>query len=712
MNNCGGPMGKQFYKSVVVVWLALSIVSVVLAAVFWARVPRRVAAVRRVQNVRELLNQTRRSLVEAESGTHAFVISKNEDFLMPLAEAETNLPACFNNLVELVHNDPDSLAQIAKLQAGAELRLSQLEDVVTLRRQNLTNAIAAVSSGDGKILMDKVSAQTSVLLKSFGAQLAITRAQSDAETERAYSISLMTGILGVTAGLMALWLSHLTSKHQQRERELLNAKLRAEHSNKEKTAFLATMSHEIRTPMNAILGFSELLQRDLGTSRHAQQVQAIRTSSVSLMQLINDILDMSKIEAGALQLCPEPTDAREICDFIRTLFSEPATKKGIKLEYHVGANLPRALLIDRIRLRQILVNLIGNAVKFTDAGSVDIRIACERESGSKVTLIIEVMDTGVGIPQDKLDSIFRPFVQAGAYRDKEKQGCGLGLSIVKRLVETMGGTITVASVLGEGSAFHLRFSGIPVSARLPESEKISADAMDIDFNELQPSALLIVDDNETNRQLIAGIFAGTHHQLIFGVNGPEAVAKARETRPDIILMDIRMPGMDGYQTLAEIRKISGMEIIPCIAVTASTMSTDEKTLNEKFNGYILKPFTRRQMFDELAEFLPKHVRKPLNGNGHEMGNEIIGPVPRELISELRELIVAPWPTIRDSVAIKESRAFGQRLHSLGRQWRCPPLTGYGEKILHDAENYSVTDLEKHLGEFENLVEQLEENTAL
>lgn len=702
-------MGRQFYKSVVVVWLALSIVSVVLAAISWTRVPQRVAEVRQIQEIRDLLNQTRRSLTEAESGAHAFIISKNDDFLSPLGDAKTNLPAQFNRLVELVKDDPDSLALIAKLQANVELRLSQLDDIVALRRDNFTNAIAAVSSEEGKALMDKISAQSSILSKSFTRKLAISRVESDAEYRRAYLSSLIAGILGIAAGLMALWLSHLTSKHQQRERELMSAKLHAEHSNQEKTSFLATMSHEIRTPMNAILGFSELLQRDLENSRHAQQVQAIRNSSISLMQLINDILDMSKIEAGALQLRPEPTDAREICDFIRTLFSEPATKKGIKLEYHAGANLPRALLIDRIRLRQILVNLIGNAVKFTDKGSVDIRIACERESGSKVTLIIEVMDTGVGIPQDKLDAIFRPFVQAGAFRDKEKQGSGLGLSIVKRLVETMGGTVTVASVLGQGSAFHLRFPGVPVSARLPESEKVSTDAVDVDFNDLQPSMLLVVDDNETNRQLIAGIFAGTHHQLIFGADGPEAVAKAKETTPDMILMDIRMPGMDGYQTLAEIRKISGLEMVPCIAVTASTMPEDDKALTEKFSGYVLKPFTRRQMFDELAEFLPRNVKKPANGNGHEFENEMVEPVPRALISELRELIVAPWPTIRDSVAIKESRAFGQRLHSLGQQWHCPPLAGYGEKILNDAENYSVTDLEKHLGEFENLVEQLEES---
>src|SRR5882724_613284 len=704
-----GQMGKQFYKSVVVVWLALSVMSVVLAVMSWTRLSERLAKGREIISARDTLTEIGKSLDGAESAERGYIVTGDKKFLDPFNQAKTNLSAQFDHLVELVRNDTNMLAAATDLQAQAETKISKLGDDLSLRKKSFDANAFATTTGDGANLTASIQAQEEKLAKNlFGRHMAI-RADTTNCFNRASLTSLVAGLFGILAGLMALWLSHLTARHQQREHELMNAKLHAEHSNQEKTTFLATMGHEIRTPMNAILGFSELLQRDLKHSKHGQYLQAIRNSAASLMQLINDVLDMSKIGAGALELRPEPTDAREICDFIRTLFSEPATKKGIKLECHIGPNLPRALLVDRIRLRQILVNLIDNALKFTDRGCVEVRIAWEKEEGSKVTLIIEVLDTGVGIPQDKLDAIFKPFVQAGAHRAKEKKGAGLGLSIVKRLSETMGGTATVASVMGQGSAFHLRFPHVPISARLPESEKLSTASDEVDFNELQPSTLLIVDDNETNRQLIAGIFAGTHHQLVFGANGAEAISRAREIKPDIILMDIRMPGMDGYQTVAEIRKIPGMEMIPSIAVTASTMPADEKTLKERFSGYVLKPFTRRQMFDELSEFLPRHVKKPLNGFAHKTETGTSAPVPRELISELRELIVEPWPTIRDSVAIKESRAFGQRLHSLGQQWQCPPLAGYGEKLLHDAENYSVTDLEKHLGEFEELVEQLEES---
>ncbi len=361
------------------------------------------------------------------------------------------------------------------------------------------------------------------------------------------------------AGLIALWLSYVAVRHQQRERELVDAKLQAEHSNREKTIFLANMSHEIRTPMNAILGFSELLQGDLREPKHKQYLQSIRTSAGSLLMLINDILDMSKIEAGVMELRPEPTDLREICDFLHTLFSEPAAKKGLKLQCIVSENLPAALLMDRIRLRQVLVNLVGNAVKFTDKGGIEVRVSWEKQAtSSQITLIIEIQDTGVGIPKDKLDTIFKPFVQAGTHRDKEKQGTGLGLSIVKRLTEIMGGTVTVASVMEQGSAFSLRFPDAPISTRLAASEKSSLQE-EVDFNELRPASLLVVDDNQTNCELIAGLFVGTHHRLVFGYNGQEAVNMARDIKPDILLLDVRMPGMDGRQALAEIRKTPGLE---------------------------------------------------------------------------------------------------------------------------------------------------------
>jgi CheY-like chemotaxis protein len=324
-------------------------------------------------------------------------------------------------------------------------------------------------------------------------------------------------------------------------------------------------------------------------------------------------------------------------------------------------------------------------------------------------LVIEIQDTGVGIPKDKLEMIFKPFVQAGAHREKEKQGTGLGLSIVKRLTEIMGGTVTVASVLDQGSAFHLRFPNVPISTRLANPDK-SAARGEPNFNELRPATLLVVDDNETNCQLIEGMFAGSHHRLVFGTSGEEAVAKARELKPDILLLDVRMPGMDGHKALTEIRKIPGLEFMPVIAITASNLLNEENSTKESFSGYVRKPFSKRELLDELGDFLPRHTktesaREAASADRIARPSANVMPSP-ELMSKLRELVIEPWPAIRDSVAVNESKTFARGLEGLGQRWQCEPLVHYARKLLLDAENYALTDLEKHLGEFAALVEQL------
>jgi len=607
------------------------------------------------------------------------------------------------------------LESITKLRAEAQASISWQLEVIHVRDQSFDQAVNMVSSGKLKIMMDEIRSHFEKLDGILDDRQSAIRQEVFGRVFHANLATLVAGIFGIGAGLLALWLSYIAVRHKEHEHTLVEAKLQAEHSNQEKTVFLANMSHEIRTPMNAILGFSELLQIDLREPKHRQYIQSIRSSAGSLLLLINDILDMSKIEAGVMELRPEPTDLREVCDFIHTLFSEPAAKKNLKLQCHVAENFPHALLLDRIRLRQVLVNLVGNAVKFTDKGGIEVIVTWEKQpTSSQIILVIEIQDTGVGIPKDKLDTIFKPFVQAGTHREKEKQGTGLGLSIVKRLTEIMGGTVTVASVLGQGSAFHLRFPNVPISTRLPTLET-SSSTEESNFNELRMATLLVVDDNETNCQLIAGMFAGSHHHLAFGSSGEEAVAKARDLKPDILLLDVRMPGMGGHAALAEIRKTPGLEFMPVIAITASNLISEDNKLKEQFSGFVRKPFSKRELFEELADFLPRNSKTEpstkTNGSGEtESAPAAMAPVPKELISQLRQLLIEPWPSIRDSVAVNESKVFAEGLEGLGKRWQCEPLVHYAQKLLRDAENYAVTDLEKHLGEFAMLVEQLEQGT--
>jgi len=440
--------------------------------------------------------------------------------------------------------------------------------------------------------------------------------------------------------------------------------------------------------------------------RHRQYLKSMRASASSLLQLINDILDMSKIEAGMLTIQNEPTNPREICEFIHAIFAEPAVRKNIRLECKVQEDLPRALLLDRIRLRQIMVNLVGNAVKFTDQGSINVRLSWEKgETSSHIALIIAVEDTGVGIPPDKLEAIFKPFIQAGAHREKETQGTGLGLAIVQRLTEAMGGTISATSTMGQGATFHLRFPNVPISVRLPTEDPQLAEA-DGHLNDLEPALVLVVDDNEENRQLLASMFAGSDHKLEFGIDGREAVSKARTLQPDLILLDLRMPGMDGREALHQIRNSPGLEAIPVIAVTASTLLQDEAELREKFDAHLRKPFSRRQLFNELAHFLPR--RAPPSAPAQVNPADLPTPITMapEFIAELRRISAEMWPAVRDNLAINETRAFAGKLKTLAERWSCPSLAEYAQSLAQRADSYDVVELEDHVNRFPNILKRM------
>jgi CheY-like chemotaxis protein len=286
---------------------------------------------------------------------------------------------------------------------------------------------------------------------------------------------------------------------------------------------------------------------------------------------------------------------------------------------------------------------------------------------------------------------------------------------VQRLTELMGGTVTAASVTGQGSAFHLRLPRIEISARLPAHEEWEPGG-ETDFNRLRPATLLVVDDNETNSQLVAGMFADSHHRLIFGTSGEEAVRKAREIGPDVILLDVRMPGMDGREALVEIRKSPGLELTPVIAVTASSLMNEERELREKFNGYVRKPFSKRELFDEIAHFLPRQPKPeapatpgPGTPNSPASAAAVTAPV---LLAQLRRLMAEEWPGLRDTLAINESKAFASKLQRLAQEWSCPSLAAYAEELSRQAESYAVTNLDKQLQEFPALLERLEHGSAV
>ncbi|HTA29585.1 MAG TPA: histidine kinase dimerization/phospho-acceptor domain-containing protein, partial [Candidatus Cybelea sp.] len=466
-------------------------------------------------------------------------------------------------------------------------------------------AAAMVAGGRGEEMLDALRRDAATLGATSTALVIDRGTGARSQLTRASLTSLVAGILGLGAGVFAFMLSRLTVKHQRRESDLMEGKLQADRRSQEKTVFLANISHEIRTPMNAILGFGELLENDHLNEKQRDYLQSIRRSASSLLQLINDMLDISKIEAGVLELHPEPTDPREMCRFIQTMFAEAAARKHLHLSWKVAERLPASLLLDRVRLRQVLVNLVGNAVKFTDHGSIELRFRCEeKSSGKRLTLVVDVEDTGVGIPPDRLQAIFHPFVQAGAHPDRECQGTGLGLAIVKRLTERMGGSVAVSSELARGAHFRLRFPEVEISACQAPADQLMT-SVPTNFNCLRPVTVLGVDDNQTNRQLLQAMLSGSHHRLLLASNGREAIEIACQTKPDLILLDVRMPGMDGRQVLQALRQNPTLASIPVIAVTASNHIEDQNQLIVRFDGCLQKPFSRQDLYNELVRFLPR-----------------------------------------------------------------------------------------------------------
>ncbi|QEG22392.1 response regulator [Mariniblastus fucicola] len=387
--------------------------------------------------------------------------------------------------------------------------------------------------------------------------------------------------------------------------DLARAKQTADNANKAKSEFLARMSHEIRTPMNAILGYAEVLRDNLEEDPNTRQnhLTTIHNSGEHLLALINDILDLSKIESGQMELERTPVSVFAMMRDVVAVLKIKADEKNIYLRCEYGSAMPVKIQADAVRLRQSIINLVGNAIKFTDEGGVTIRTDVVRNRKSTM-LSIRVQDTGIGMSKEAKRKIFQPFSQADTSITRRFGGTGLGLAICKELAEKMGGSVTVDSTPGEGSSFNLMvdigdISGVDlVSER--DSQVVAKTKANTDREiELPPMKVLIVDDGDTNRRLVSVYLRKANADFETAENGEIAVQKVNSEHFDVVLMDMHMPVMDGFEATKLLRKQGHR--LPIIALTANAMAEDKKQcLDAGCSGFLAKPINRERLLTELS----------------------------------------------------------------------------------------------------------------
>jgi CheY-like chemotaxis protein/nitrogen-specific signal transduction histidine kinase len=405
--------------------------------------------------------------------------------------------------------------------------------------------------------------------------------------------------------LFAFFIQRDVNRNYKLQKELNLARINAEQLAKAREDFASNMSHEIRTPLNALVGFSEQLANSRLDQQQSTMANALLRSSKHLMSVINPVLDYSKLIAGKAELEKTPFSINDVLEDVKLLYEKQVEEKYLKLVFERDSNIPDKVIGDVVKLRQVLYNLVSNAIKFTQRGSIIVSAKLISNADSKATIEFAVSDTGIGIPEDKLTSVFEEFTQADNSITRKYGGTGLGLNIAKRLVELQGGTIEVLSTVDVGSSFVVTLAySIDTTMGKPSQQTVNTNEAIF-----KGANIIVCDDEEINRMLANHILSSHGAKVYEASSATEMIKLVEEIVPDLVLTDLHMPGVDGIEALLQIRNYTKRNIaeVPIIALTGNVKQGEkERCLEMGMNGFLAKPYLEAQLIDIVSSVLNRN----------------------------------------------------------------------------------------------------------
>ncbi len=562
------------------------------------------------REVSRMLSENLSKIQSIETGYRGYVITGNKNYLEPYDEMVGQIRSNIKQLKNLTKENPIQQQRIDTLEHISKLKIVYSKIIIEVREKNgFEAAMKVVSTEEGRTLMDKIRLITHSMQEE---EEDLLKERTKITDTSLSNTKILIVLGGVFSSIVVVFLMFYIGRSLRLKRELTSEKEHAEKLVGFKDQFLANMSHEIRTPLNGIIGFTKILLRNGITEKQKQQLSAIKTSSDILLVLINDILDLAKIEAGKMTLETTELKLSELVNSIVGTFEIRFLEKEFKIKKAYGNSIPIILLGDSVRINQILLNLLSNSIKFTEkGGEITISVNQKEQDEEKTVIEFIVSDTGIGIPPDRLETIFEPFTQSSSDTARRFGGTGLGLSIVKRLIDMMGGTISVESQVKKGSTFTvtLPFKKSTVTG-LEKEVETKTQIQASESQQLGKLKILLVEDIPINQFLAQTILHDFDFETDTAENGKIAIELLEKNHYDIILMDLMMPEMTGFEATEYIRNKmqSPKSAIPIIALTADVTKVDvDKCKEVGMNEYVSKPINEIELLNKITQLMKKKV---------------------------------------------------------------------------------------------------------